>query len=515
MGQEAQQEPTKAEEAEEAVKTRMERLASFISSRTGATYPLFRPAPVYSLNPFYWLGALTVVAFIIQGVTGVIMMLYYTPTPAAAYSSTQAIFTNVYFGGFLETIHLYTAYAMIMLAFVHMMRGYFVSVHKKPRELMWMVGMMMGFVTLGFGFTGYLLPYTVVSVSASDVGVGMVSALPTPLANLANFLIVGGGGPAGEILRFYDLHVVVLPAVLLALLGAKMMMLETHGVAEPVTGSLTAKLKKTLPIFPDMTVYLVELSVIFGVGMLLISALFPIQLGPQYSATAAAKIAAQPDWYFLWLYQILKIKFFETAGIPVALTVVSAVFIALILLPFIDRGDNRRLINRPKFVILGSIFSAELVVLAGWGLMTPGQIIPTLTAIEVLGGTALIVTLVLAGVFAAIRPANTLAGPVSTAAPSAPMTGPHHHSYEGKRMGLAMAALMGFGALGIGIAVDSVVKIIEYGITTEMLARLSASACLMIGVVTCAFLGLRWVGRRMTSGDDHMSNEVGSKLELN
>ncbi len=260
-----------------------------------------------------------------------------------------------------------------------------------------------------------------------------------------------------------------------------MYMLETHGVAEPVTGSLTERLKKTLPIFPDVTVYLLELAVIFGVGMLLISALFPIQLGPEYTPQAAAAIAAQPDWYFLWIYQILKINIFETAGLPVALTFASAVFVVLILLPFIDKGDDRRILDRPKFVILGAVFVAELVVLAAWGLITPGQVIPNLTAVEVLGGTALVVTLAVAGVYAAVRPTGAIAGPASSASPSAPVSGPVRRLYEGKWMGLGMSALMGFGALGIGISVDSVVQMIEFGVTTPMLVRFSASACLMIG----------------------------------
>jgi hypothetical protein len=294
-----------------------------------------------------------------------------------------------------------------------------------------------------------------------------------------------------------------------------MWMLETHGVAEPVTGSLTERLKKTLPIFPDVTVYLLELAVIFGVGMLLISALFPIQLGPEYTAQAAAAIAAQPDWYFLWLYQILKIKIFETAGLPVALTFASAVFVALVLLPFIDKGDDRRIIDRPKFVILGAIFTAELVVLAAWGLITPGQIIPNLTAVEVLGGTALIVTLAIAGVYAAVRPTGMIAGTRSSPSASPVVGGPVHHLYEGKWMGLGMSALMGFGALGIGISVDSVVQMIEFGITTPMLVRFSASACLMIAVVTCAFLGLRWVGRRVASHYGPLSHEARGKLEFN
>ena len=145
---------------------------------------------------------------------------------------------------------------MIMLAFMHMMRGYFVSVNKKPRELMWITGMVMGFVTLGFGFTGYLLPWTVVSKSATDVGIGMMSALPQPLSGFIQFLVVGGGTNTGTILRFYDLHVVVLPGVLLLLLVGKMYMLEAHGVSEPVAGQvpLPEKKRRLIPIFPDLTI---------------------------------------------------------------------------------------------------------------------------------------------------------------------------------------------------------------------------------------------------------------------
>ena len=493
---------------------RLVRLAKWVSSRTGATYPLLRPVPEYSMNPFYWLGALSVVAFIIQGVTGIIMMLYYIPSPTAAYSTTQYIFKSVYFGQFLETIHLYTAYAMIMLVFMHMMRGYFVSVHKKPRELMWVTGMIMGFVTLGFGFTGYLLPWTVVSKAGTDVGVGMMAALPPPLANLAIFLTVGAGGDATELLRFYDLHAVVLPAALLGLLVVKMYMLETHGVAEPVTGSLTERLKRTLPIFPDVTVYLLELAAIFGVGMLLVSALFPIQLAPQYTPQAAAQIAAQPDWYFLWIYQILKISVFESAGIPVALTFVAAVLGAMTLLPFIDRGDTRRLIERPKFVILGAIFIAELIVLAVWGLYTPGQQITNLEAVEVLGGTAVLVTAALTGVYVAVRPTMKNPTSLSSQTVTAPKSGGPIHAYEGKWTGGVMTALMAFGALGIGISIDSVVQIVMYGSSMAMDSRLGASLSLLTVVVVLTLVMLRHVGKTLGGREARPSRKLWSKLEL-
>ncbi|MGH9917474.1 MAG: cytochrome b, partial [Nitrososphaerales archaeon] len=444
-----------------------------------------RPGPAYSVNPFYWLGALAVVAFAIQGVTGMMMMIYYIPTPTQAYTSTQFIYQQVSYGTFLETVHLYTAYAMIMLAFLHMMRGYFVSVHKKPRELMWMTGMAMGFVTLGFGFTGYLLPWTIVSKSATDVGVGMIDALPQPLSNFLSFLMIGGGGAPEELLRFYDLHVVVLPGILLVLLVGKMYMLEAHGVAEPVAGSPTPPLRKQrfVPIFPDLTFYIAELACLFGAAMLLISVAFPLKLGPEYSPALAGQTAAQPDWYFLWIYQILKISVFEGNGLPVALGVVSLIFIALILLPFIDRGTNRRIAGRMKFVTVGLMFVAEVAVLAVWGYLTPGEIIPIEQAVLVLGGTALLVALVSVSAYKLIaRGTATLSG---TSAPHM------SKSFDTAALWTAgtFVVVLTLGTFGISGWFSSAVALIMQGYNPSMLYSMAlASAELVVAILAAVYL---------------------------
>ena len=456
------------------------RLAGWFDSRLGLSYPLLRPVPEYALNPFYWLGALAVVAFVIQGVTGMIMMLYYVPSPAQAYSSTLYIFQNVYNGRFLETIHLYTAYAMIMLAFMHMMRGYFVSVHKKPREVMWIIGMAMGFVTLGFGFTGYLLPWTVVSKSATDVGVGMVSALPQPVSSLLTFLIVGSGGDSAEILRFFDLHVVVLPAVLLILLVVKMYMLESHGVADPATGGESVK-PKTFPVFPDVTMYLFELSMLFGAGMLLISATFPLNLPPEYSPAAAAQYVPQPDWYFLWIYQVLKINVFEgPQGLAAALSVITVIFVALTVLPFIDRSKERRISRRPFYITLGAIFVAEVAALSYWGLITPGEIIPVEQAALVMGGTALLVAIGSMVVYRAMysRAKGALATTSSKQIP-----------YSELKTGLAFAVLLALGAFAIGVLVNGVVGVALGDYSLAAAVTVVGSAALLAGdLVATVFL---------------------------
>ncbi len=452
------------------------RLAKWLDTRLGLSYPLLRPVPAYAINPFYWLGALPVVAFLIQGITGVIMILYYVPTPTAAYTSTQYIFDRVYYGRFLETVHLYTAYAMIMLAFMHLMRDYFVSSHKKPREVMWVVGMIMGFVTLGFGFTGYLLPWSVVSKSATDVGVGMIDALPPPISSHVSFLVVGAGGDATELLRFYDLHIIVLPAVLLALLTIKLYMLEVHGISEP-TGS--KRNTEQIAIFPDVTVYLMELAAMFGAAMLLISALFPLTLPPPYTPALASQSIPQPDWYFLWIYQILKISVFEGPGLPIALGLVTLVFILLVLLPFIDRGSSRAISQRPIFVTLGLIFIGEIIVLAAWGLLTPGQIIPLGQALLVLGGTAIMIVVISFSAF------HFFSGSTKHAVPPKNMTG----KFNAFGITAAFAIIVSIGTLAIGTSLSSIAQIILNGADFIQVVTLVAGLCtLTVMIVASLFL---------------------------
>jgi quinol-cytochrome oxidoreductase complex cytochrome b subunit len=483
---------------------RAERLLGWFDDRLGLSYELLRPAPRYSINPFYWLGALAVVAFLIQGISGSIMLLYYVPTPSTAYASTLYIFQNVSYGQFLETVHLYTAYAMIMLAFMHMMRGFFVSVHKKPREIMWVIGMVMGFVTLGFGFTGYLLPWTVVSYSATKVGTAMIGALPPPISSFINFLVVGSGGDAGQLLRFFDLHVVVLPAVLLVLLAVKMYMLEAHGVSEPVTGGTPDPKKggRLLPIFPDVSFYLLELAALFGAAMLLISVLFPLNLPAAYSPAAAGQSVPQPDWYFLWIYQIIKISAFEQAGLPAALTCVALIFVLLTVLPFIDRGQTRRIARRPWYVTIGLVFVAEVVVLTIWGQKTPGQVIPNTQGLLVLGGTALAVCVISLNAFRLLgrRPANQ----APAAMPSPPQSeAGRTHSASVWASGIFVAVL-GLGAFSMGGLINSIVSMTMLGVSDFELVALVLFLC----ALAAAVLGACFLLYRLDLGRGRIKRRV-------
>ncbi len=349
---------------------------------------MLRPVPEYSMNPFYWLGALTAIAFVLQVVTGLLMLIYYVPTTDQAYASTLFIIKYVPMGWLIETVHLYGAYAMILLAFLHLFRGYFASVHKKPRELMWVVGMMMGLVVLGFGLTGYLLSWTVVSKSATDVSIGMISFLPAQIGPIMTFLIAGTGNAAAELTRFFDLHIVVLPAALLLLLVLKMYMFEAHGAAEPVSGPTESR---EVSWFPTVYLYFGILGCAFVAVIIAAAALFPLSLAPEFSPQAASVNVPQPEWYFLWIYQVLKFASFEGSGIYYALGAVTVLVAVITLLPFIDRGQQRHPAARPIYTTLGFMLAAELVTLTVWGFFTPGQVISDSQGITITGEAALTV----------------------------------------------------------------------------------------------------------------------------
>jgi quinol-cytochrome oxidoreductase complex cytochrome b subunit len=339
---------------------------------------------------------------------------------------------------------------------------------------MWVVGMLMGFVTLGFGLTGYLLPWTVVSKSATDVTIGMIDTLPPQLASFIGFLVAGAGGDATTLLRFYDLHVVVLPAVLLVLLTVKMYMLEVHGISAPPTKDpLSAEAKRLIPVFPDLTFYLLELAALFGAGMLLISAVFPLQLPPEYSAQLAAQYIPQPDWYFLWMYQILKISIFEGPGMPVALALVTILLILFVILPFVDKGEARRITSRPKFVTLGVVFVAELIVLSYWGLVTPGQVIPMEQAVEILGGTALAVALISLGVF---RFARRMVNREISISRNSNGSGRSAQSVTS----LKFVTVLTLGAVSMGNLFNSIVRLVQSGLSMSGAEYITISTLVLV-----------------------------------
>jgi quinol-cytochrome oxidoreductase complex cytochrome b subunit len=368
-------------------KTLYDKLYDWFDARLGFAKTPLKPIPDFALNPIYWLGLLLAVTFGLQAVTGLFMLLYYVPSPEQAYSSTTNIITSVPLGQLIETMHLYTAYAMILLTFMHLARNYFGSAHKENRILMWLAGMVLGVTVLSFGVTGYLLPWTVISKSATDVAIGFVSFFPATLANLAKFVLVGNGSDMAEITNFLHIHTVLLPAVLLVFLGLKVYMYEVHGPAYvPAYGK--PKEGKYHQWFPKIFLYAVMLFSVYIAILVAVSSLVPLVLPPAFSPETAGLYVVQPDWYLLFVYQILKFHMFEGPEAVYAITALAVFLVLLFLLPFYDRSKRRDLSQRPVFVTIGTTIVTEFVTLTVWGYLTPGQIIPDSQAVLVLGGVA-------------------------------------------------------------------------------------------------------------------------------
>jgi len=374
------------------------RFIRWIDDRFGFTNTILRPQPRYSLNPLYWLGALAFIAFMIQGVTGVLLLQYYRPDIENAYETTIYVINMIPYGRLLQSLHLYTAYAMVLLAFIHFTRVYIFANYQRPRELMWMVGFLMGLVTLGCAFTGYLLPWTVISKSAVDVGLGLILNLPEPIGSIIKTIVSGMGSDQELLTRFFSFHIVLLPAVLVILFAIKLHMFEVHGISEPISKRFKRDMldyedeaMEPVKWFPDIFVYLLILASTFFSVMLIISSLFPLELPPKYTPEAASEIHPQPEWYFLWMYQILKIEIFERSGVRIALFLFIVLTLIILFWPFIDRSKKTDLTERPIQTTLAVISVVEIIILTYWALITPGKTIPVWEALIVLGSPAALI----------------------------------------------------------------------------------------------------------------------------
>jgi len=190
-----------------------------------------RIVPIHATNYMYCFGGIAFLLFIILAVTGILLAVYYQPTPDNAYQSVLNISTHVEFGWWIRSIHKWAASGMVLLVFIHMLRVFFTGAYKRPRELNWLTGVALFATTMGFGFTGYLLPWDQKAYWATRVGTDIAGSVPF----FGHFLLVSLRGgetiSAATLGRFYDLHVLVLPAIIVLLLGGHIWMIRRHGIS--------------------------------------------------------------------------------------------------------------------------------------------------------------------------------------------------------------------------------------------------------------------------------------------
>ena len=392
-------------------------LWNFLESRTHISKWPYRPQPEFSFNPSYWTGAFVAVGFMLQVLTGLLLLFYYDPSTASitsgglpqAWVSTQYVITTAPFGWLLLTSHLYGAYAVIMLAFVHFFRGFYTGVYKRPREVSWMLGTVLLLLMLGMGFTGYLLPYTALSVGATDVGLALVNSVPL-LGPITYPLIQGNGTFQGLLSRMFALHIVLIPVSILLILYVHVTLFESHGIGPRASSDPRAKRvltaaddRKLGSWFPRVFLYMLKWGLVYVGCLLLISAAFLVKLPPAFGAAGQGGASPEPDWYFLWLYKFADFQY-VTPTIAVLLVGVLALFILFV--PWIETvvgGVVHQLKNprthprdRPVVLFVATYLLSFFALMTIWGGVMPGVTIPVAMYVAYLGSLALVEGLVIA-----------------------------------------------------------------------------------------------------------------------
>jgi quinol-cytochrome oxidoreductase complex cytochrome b subunit len=210
--------------------------ADWVDERTsispGLRWLMFRKVPK-GTNWFYTLGSSTLFAFLSQAVTGVMLAMYYDPSPVRAYESTRHITNDVFLGEFVRGMHKWGSTVMVILVMLHMGRVFFFGAYKYPRELNWIIGVILLVLTFTMSFTGYLLPFDQRSYWATIVGVNINGTGPLVGPYLSDFLRGGAEFGATTLSRFYAIHMLLVPGALIALIGAHLYLVARLGTTAP------------------------------------------------------------------------------------------------------------------------------------------------------------------------------------------------------------------------------------------------------------------------------------------
>jgi ubiquinol-cytochrome c reductase cytochrome b subunit len=331
--------------------------------------------PVPETDWWYVLGSATFIAFVFQIVTGVALAMSYVPAPNSAYDSLQFITHNAVLGSLVRGIHYWGASAMVILIAAHAAHVFLIGSYKFPRELNWLTGVVLLFLTLGMAFTGQLLRWDQSAYWAVVVVAEQVGKTPIVGQGLAELVIAGQTVGGATLTRFYATHVFLIPALMFLVLGTHVYLVINLGVSEPPQPGVPvdpatyeeryhALLEREgIPFFPDAAWKDVVFALFVGVLVFgLAAAIGPPELGPLADPTNL-QAYPRPDWYFLWYFALLalipkSIEDLFILGFPLSAAII------LFILPFVANRGERAPSRRPwavGTVLLGAVAIGVLV----------------------------------------------------------------------------------------------------------------------------------------------------------
>lgn len=369
--------------------------------------PIPRRVPDYMRKKggaWYWTGAMIMVTFFYEVITGLVILFYYQPS--AAYDSTVNFVKSVPFGSLILTTHLYGAYAMIIFIYIHLLRNLFVGAYKKPRKNQWFTGVILLLLTLAVGFFGYSMSGDVLSADATDVGRGIAAAVPF-IGDYLKRMFFGNGTPASLFHWMLGWHI-VLAAGIGVLFALHFFMAERNTIMpkrseSDYTAPLVDQEKPSYkPWFPHNMLYMGEIGMLVFAAIILIPSILavipnvPALLDPfpQVSPTSplASLVPPYPPWFLLFVYKAMDFDMIVSIG-PFWGTIIFAglPLIYLLLVPYLDTSKSLKLIDRPITLSFGIIGTVYMIGLSLWGALTPGVSIPNWQVILFFFGIGLLI----------------------------------------------------------------------------------------------------------------------------
>ncbi|MGE5350467.1 MAG: cytochrome b [Syntrophothermus sp.] len=340
---------------------------------TGEIVHFFRKktVPIHRYSIWYYFGGVSLFLFIIQVFTGILLLFYYKGSADIAFESIKFIMSKVEFGWLIRSIHSWAANLFILSVFIHMFSVYFEKSYRRPRELTWVTGAVLFFLSLAFGFSGYLLPWNKLAFFATKVGTDIVGSVPIIGEPLKIFLRGGDDVTDATLSRFFGFHVALFPGIFTFLLLFHLVLVQRQGMSEPMEIEKAPHgEKKTMPFFPnfmlrDLLLWLLVLNV-----LAILAVFFPADLGEKAELFAPAPAGIRPEWYFLFMFQILKYlpsRIIFMDGEVFGILMFSIAGMLWLLVPFWDskssRGRKNRLINYIGILAVSIIIALTIL---GW-----------------------------------------------------------------------------------------------------------------------------------------------------
>jgi quinol-cytochrome oxidoreductase complex cytochrome b subunit len=334
--------------------------------------PTYYNTLVDGLYPTFRLGWLATFFFAFEVVTGIYLMIYYTPSPEIAYENMLAILSNVPFGRLMRDMHKLGGEAMCAVVLLHMVRTFLTGSYKKPRQFTWLTGVVLLFLTIFVSFFGYLLPWDQLSLWAVTIGASMAEAFPPEVVG-ANLNLLVRGAPeigANGLLRAYLIHVVLFPFIMLIMIGVHYYKVVIHGhslppEAENVGEDTASKIPMESRVYFMPKILTRELFYVTGLTALLIVACMYLYHAPlePHAESLVTPLHITAPWYVLFLQGMLKL------GDKVLWGVIApgAITNLLLVLPYIEVGPSRRYGDRRIGLSIGAASIALAAILSFMG----------------------------------------------------------------------------------------------------------------------------------------------------